>query len=146
MKSKFINLKNSHDLLNYYTSEITTPNAAGLVKLGDYGLVAFSLPPRDKQKPHFHTYGDIDMFMVLEGSGYLNLAQIKSDKIVSGTEERVKLKKGDAYNVPPYTLHSIETEDEPIMLINFAPEAHSEPPDGLTHQRSLDLFYPKGKC
>ena len=72
MSSKLTKVVNYEDSLLNAKTTITGVNLAYLQRRGDYELVIFKLNPHYKQKLHYHTYGDIDIFTVVEGSGYLN--------------------------------------------------------------------------
>ena len=143
MPSKFTKIVNFDESLSKPEFSVTAVNQAYLQTQGDYGLNVFSLDPHHKQKPHYHTYGDIDIFSVISGCGDLHLAKVEKDKVVPGTEEKLSLKKGDTYCIAPYTLHSIETGDDPITLLNVAPNSHSAPATKEKYQRGVDIFFPK---
>lgn len=143
MASKIINIVNIEKAMASAKESITAVTQSLLQSKGDYEYVVFKLEPNHRQRKHFHTYGDIDIFTVAEGSAYLHLAKIEEDKIVPGTEEKILVKKGDTYSVGPYTLHGLETTDDSVMVLNIAPGNHSAPAEGDKHQRSVDVFYPK---
>jgi mannose-6-phosphate isomerase-like protein (cupin superfamily) len=142
MASKFTKIVNYEEALSKAGKSITAVNQSFLQKSGDYEYAVFTLEPHHKQKAHFHTYGDIDIFTIVAGSGYLHLAKIENDCIVPGTEEKLSLKKGDTYCLEPYTLHNIETSDESITVLNIAPGGHSAPAEKEKYQRSIDIFFP----
>ncbi|MCL1078145.1 hypothetical protein D5R81_09640 [Parashewanella spongiae] len=144
MKSKILEVKNYHAELQANSVDTTTDVTQSVMsEAGEYGFVVFKLDANRKQKPHFHTYGDIDIFMIVEGSGILHLAEVKDDQVVSGSKEALPLKQGDIYSVKPYFLHSIETKDEPIVIANIAPLAHSDLKEGRKNQIAIDLFFTK---
>ncbi len=143
MLSKFTKIVNFEEELSKTEFSISAVDQAYLQNKGDYGLVVFKLKANQKQKPHFHTYGDIDIFSVVSGGGFLHLAKVEDDKVVAGTEEKIPLKKGDTYCIEPYTLHSVEAGEEDIVLLNVAPNAHSAPAEGEEFQRGIDIFFPK---
>lgn len=141
--SSLIQLTNYAMALKNATNTITAVQQARLQQAGDYELVAFQVPPAQHQKPHYHTYGDIDIFMVIEGEGRLHLAKIFDKKIVAGSEEIHDLKKGDTYRIKPYVLHSIENStNHPILMLNIAPGAHSSPFGGVP-DHIVDIFFPE---
>ncbi|MBM7071431.1 cupin domain-containing protein [Shewanella sp. 202IG2-18] len=144
MQSKILDIKNYNVELQTNAADTTTDVIQSVMsEAGEYGFVVFKLDENRKQKPHFHTYGDIDIFMVVEGSGILHLAEVKDDQIVSGSNESLQLKQGDIYSVKPYFLHSIETKNEPIVIANIAPLAHSDLKEGRKNQIAVDLFFTK---
>ncbi len=144
MQSKIVNIRNYHSELQFNSDETTTDVTQSVMsKAGEYGFVVFKLEAKKTQKPHFHTYGDIDVFMVVESSGTLHLAAVNDDKKVIDTDEALPLKQGDIYSVKPYFLHSIETHDESIVIANIAPLAHSDLKEKKNNQIAVDLFFTK---
>ncbi|WP_167554521.1 hypothetical protein [Legionella israelensis] len=73
---------------------LTSVNQAGLHPLGDYELAVISINAHEAQRPHYHTYGDIDIFMVVSGKGRLHIAKVHHNKIVAGTKETHELNGG----------------------------------------------------
>lgn len=139
---KLTKIVNYKDALLKTQMNITAVKQAYLQQRGDYEFVVFTLGPDHKQKPHFHTYGDIDIFTIVSGSGHLHLAKMEQDRIVPGSKEKLSLKEGDTYCIDPYTLHSIETGKDPITVLNVAPGGHSAPDNGEEYQRGVDIFFP----
>lgn len=106
---------------------LTTTNVlqSSLHRQGDYELVAFEIPPHTAQKPHYHRHGIIDIFIVQEGDGLLRLSKIKDGVADASSSEIHHLKAGDTYALTIGTLHSIETQDNSIVVINIAQPTHS---------------------
>lgn len=143
MSSKFTKIVNLEQALKSSAESISAVQQSPLQTAGDYEMATFTLEPGQAQHPHFHTYGDIDLFVVLEGEGELHLAQIESDSIVGGSEEVIRLVKGDTYSLAPYILHSVRTQAAPIKILNIAPGAHSAPKSPERTQRSVDVYFPR---
>jgi len=141
--TQLTNIVNWDDALRSTTFNITGVDQDGLHRIGDYDLAVFQVASNSNQRPHYHTYGDIDVFMVVAGSGVLHLAKIEHQRIVEDSRQSHEIKAGDTYRVDPYTLHSIENKsNEPIRVLNVAPGAHSAPMEGDT-EHAVDIFFPE---
>ena len=105
MQSNIIELKNyKNELKNNSAITTTEVNQSIVAEAGDYGFGVFELEPHGLQRPHFHSYGDIDIFMVVEGQGYLHLAQLKDNQVLEHTKEKLPIKQGDVYSVRNYSI------------------------------------------
>lgn len=137
-----VQVKNCFDVLRNTQKNVTAVNQVDLFDIGDYGLAVFTIEANSNQRPHYHTFGDIDIFMVVSGHGILSVANIEGGHIMAETMEEHQLKPGDCYMVKPYTLHSIENkEDTPIVVLNVAPRAHSAPMEGEVGYM-IDIVFP----
>ena len=116
---------------------------AHLVDYGDYVVTVFSLAPNRPAATHYHTFGDFDFFVILKGSGRLHIAQVEHDKVVPGSEEVKPLEAGDFCSVNPYTLHGIESLENGITAMGFAPKNHNGDYRSSEQNISVDYFEPK---
>ena len=130
------------EALKNTTLNLTAVNQSNLHTDRDYGLDVFSIASGLKQRAHYHTYGEIDYFMVMIGTGILHLAKIENNRRVPGSEETHFISAGDTYFVRPYTLHGIEnTGESDIVVLNIAPGAHSAPMNSMP-DHVVDIFFP----
>ena len=97
---------------------------ATLIDLPETGMVIEKIPADKSVAPHYHKAGN-DFFLVLSGRCVLYIADIDKDGKTHLNAQRLKLKAGDAYSVPPNVIHSIENpHNEEITIINVAPKNH----------------------
>ena len=92
---------------------------------GDYQLAILEFPPHWTQRPHYHQYGIIDIFIVIEGEATLHLASHQDDAIIPESRESHVLKPGDTYALSTQVVHYFETHAESFKVMNIAQPQHS---------------------
>ena len=133
---------NTEEALSRSEKSVTAVMQTPLHRRCDYELVIFELAANESQNPHYHIFGEIDIFMVTAGSGRLDLAKVEDGKVVKGSEQSYELKAGDTYCVGLYTLHSIHAGADGIRVMNIAQPAHSAV-KGADVSRATDIHFVK---
>lgn len=118
-------IRNFNDVLRDKALTTTNVLQGSLHQQGDYELVVFEIPAHTSQKPHYHRHGMIDIFMVQEGEGFLHLSKMRDGVPDPSSCEVHPLKAGDTYALSLETLHSIETKEQRIIVMNIAQPTHS---------------------
>lgn len=142
MKSKFITVKNFIDDPSTSFTDITEISGLDLQQIGENGLCIVRLSPHQKQKVHYHSYAEIDVFIVISGDGSLHLGKVQNNRVVPGSEEKIPLKTGDTYCVKPYVLHGVEAGSKGLTYLNIAHDSHGLSIEGEKIRRSHDVFFP----
>ncbi len=107
---------------------------------GDYTLGILEFPAEWRQKPHYHQFGDIDIFIVVAGTATLYLARHESNKILSESIEQYHLKPGDTYAIKPQVVHFFETHGCPFRVMNIAQPQHTTLTP-MTGTKAYDITY-----
>jgi mannose-6-phosphate isomerase-like protein (cupin superfamily) len=92
---------------------------------GDYQLAILEFPPHWTQRAHYHQYGIIDIFIVIEGEAILHVANHQGDAIIPESRERHVLRAGDTYALSTNVIHWFETQGESLKVMNIAQPQHS---------------------
>lgn len=134
-------IRNFNDVLRDKALTTTNVLQGALHRQGDYELVVFEIPAHTLQKPHYHRHGVIDIFMVQEGEGLLHLSKIRDGVPDRSSGEVHPLKAGDTYALSLETLHSIETKEQRIIVMNIAQPTHSAYV-GRAGDSAVDILFP----
>jgi mannose-6-phosphate isomerase-like protein (cupin superfamily) len=92
---------------------------------GDYMLGILELPPHSRQRPHYHQFGNIDIFIVIEGVATLHLSRHHDNAIIPESLESYELRPGDTYAIDAQIVHYFETRDTVFRVMNIAQPQHT---------------------